>query len=101
LIDNAVKFTPSGQIKVSSRVLSKDKKVEFEISDSGIGIPRDALPAVFEKFQQLDSSMSRPYAGLGLGLYVAKKFTELLGGELSISTELGKGSTFTVALPVA
>jgi signal transduction histidine kinase len=101
LIDNAVKFTPSGQIKVSSRVLPKDKKVEFEISDGGIGIPKDALPAVFEKFQQLDSSMSRPYAGLGLGLYVAKKFTELLGGELSISTELGKGSTFTVALPVA
>lgn len=101
LIDNAVKFTPRGQIKVSSRALPEDKKVEFEISDTGIGIPREALPAVFEKFQQLDSSVTRPYAGLGLGLYVAKKFTELLGGELSVSTELGKGSTFTVALPVA
>jgi signal transduction histidine kinase len=100
LIDNAVKFTPHGQIKISSRALSESKKVEFEISDSGIGIPREALPAVFEKFQQLDGSVSRPYAGLGLGLYVAKKFTELLGGELSVSTELGKGSTFTVALPV-
>jgi signal transduction histidine kinase len=101
LIDNAVKFTPRGQIKVSSRALPEDKKLEFEISDTGIGIPKEALSAVFEKFQQLDSSATRPYTGLGLGLYVAKNFTELLGGELSVSTELGKGSTFTVALPVA
>jgi signal transduction histidine kinase len=101
LIDNAVKFTPRGQIKVSSRTLFEDKKVEFEISDTGIGIPREALPAVFEKFQQLDGSATRPYAGLGLGLYVAKMLTELLGGELCVSTELGKDSTFTVALPVA
>lgn len=101
LIDNAVKFTPRGQIKVSSRALPRDKKVEFEISDTGIGIPREALTAIFEKFQQLDGSVTRPYAGLGLGLYVAKEFTKLLGGKLSVSTELGKGSTFTVALPVA
>lgn len=100
LIDNAVKFTDRGQIKVSSRALPEDKKVEFEIRDTGVGIPGEALPAVFDKFQQFDSSVTRPYAGLGLGLYVAKKFTELLGGELSVTTEVGKGSTFTVALPV-
>jgi signal transduction histidine kinase len=101
LIDNAVKFTPCGQIKVSSRAVPQDKKVEFEISDTGIGTPREALPAILEKFQQLDGSVMRPYAGLGLGLYVAKEFTELLAGELSVSAEVGKGSTFTVALPVA
>ena len=101
LIENAVKFTDRGQIKVSSRALPEDKKVEFEIRDTGVGIPSEALPAVFEKFHQLDSSVTRPYAGLGLGLYVAKKFTELLGGELSVTTEVGKGSIFTVALPVA
>ncbi len=101
LIDNAVKFTDCGQIKVSSRALPEDKKVEFEVRDTGVGIPSEALPAVFEKFQQIDSSVTRPYAGLGLGLYIAKKFTELLGGELSVSTEVGKGSTFTVALPLA
>ena len=100
LIDNAVKFTDCGQIKVSSRALPENKKVEFEIRDTGVGIPSEALPAVFDKFQQLDSSVTRTYAGLGLGLYIAKKFTELLGGELSVSTEVGKGSTFTVALPV-
>jgi signal transduction histidine kinase len=100
LIDNAVKFTDRGQIKVSSRALPEDRKVEFQIRDTGVGIPSEALPAVFEKFQQLDSSLTRPYAGLGLGLYIAKRFTELLGGELSVSTEVGKGSTFTVALPV-
>ena len=100
LIDNAVKFTDRGQIKVSSRALPEDKKIEFEIRDTGVGIPDEALSAVFEKFHQLDSSVTRPYAGLGLGLYIAKEFTELLGGELSVSTELGKGSTFTIALPV-
>jgi signal transduction histidine kinase len=100
LIDNAVKFTDRGQIKVSSRAFPEDKKIEFEIRDTGVGIPDEALCAVFEKFHQLDSSVTRPYAGLGLGLYIAKKFTELLGGELSVSTELGKGSTFTIALPV-
>ena len=101
LIDNAVKFTPRGQIKVSSRALPKDKKIEFVISDTGIGMPREAVPAIFGKFQQLNGSATRSYSGLGLGLYVAKGFTELLGGELSVSTQLGKGSTFTVALPVA
>ena len=100
LIDNAVKFTDRGQIKVSSRALLENKKIEFEIRDTGVGIPSDALSAVFEKFQQLDSSVTRPYAGLGLGLYIVKKFIELLGGELSVSTELGKGSTFTITLPV-
>lgn len=101
LIDNAVKFTPGGQIKFCSRALPEVKKVEFEISDCGIGIPSEALPGVFERFQQLDSSVTRPYPGLGLGLYVAKRYTELLGGELNVSTDVGKGSTFTVALPVA
>jgi signal transduction histidine kinase len=100
LIDNAVKFTDRGRIQVSSRPLPQDKQVQFEIFDTGVGIPNAALPTIFEKFQQLDSSVTRPYAGLGLGLYIAKKFTELLGGELSVSTELGKGSKFTVALPV-
>jgi signal transduction histidine kinase len=100
LIDNAVKFTDRGRIQVSSRPLPQGKQVQFEIFDTGVGIPSEALPIIFEKFQQLDSSVTRPYAGLGLGLYIAKKFTELLGGELSVSTELGKGSKFTVALPV-
>jgi signal transduction histidine kinase len=100
LIDNAVKFTDRGRIEVSSRPVPHGKQVQFEISDTGAGIPSEALPMLFEKFQQLDSSVTRPYAGLGLGLYIAKKFTELLGGKLSVSTELGKGSKFTVALPV-
>ena len=101
LIDSAVKFTDHGRIKVSSRALPEYRKVEFQVRDTGFGIPSEALPAVFEKCQRLDSSVTRLYPGLGLGLYIAKKFTELLGGELSVSTEVGKGSTFTVALPVA
>lgn len=100
LIDNAVKFTERGQVRVSSRSFSRLGKVEITISDTGVGIPNDALPGVFEKYRQLDGSMARMYDGMGLGLFIAKKFTEVLGGELKVASEPGKGSTFTVALPV-
>jgi signal transduction histidine kinase len=99
LIDNAVKFTKRGQVRVSSRSFSRFGKVEITISDTGIGIPNDALPGVFEKYQQLDSSIARMYDGMGVGLFIAKTFTEMLGGELKVASEPGKGSTFTVALP--
>lgn len=100
LIDNAVKFTERGQVRVSSRSVSRLGKVEITISDTGVGIPNDALPCVFEKYRQLDGSIARMYDGMGLGLFIAKNFTEMLGGELKVASEPGKGSTFTVALPV-
>jgi signal transduction histidine kinase len=100
LIDNAVKFTERGQVRVSSRSFSRLGKVEIAISDTGVGIPHDALAGVFEKYRQLDGSIARMYDGMGLGLFIAKKFTEMLGGELKVTSEPGKGSTFTVALPV-
>jgi signal transduction histidine kinase len=100
LIDNAVKFTDRVQIEVSSRAPNEDKKVEFVIRDTGVGIPGEPPPVVFDEFWQLDSSVTRTYAGVGgLGLYIAKKFTELLGGEPS-SARTGKGATFVVALAV-
>jgi signal transduction histidine kinase len=100
LIDNAVKFTEQGQVRVSSRSFSRLGTVEVTISDTGVGIPNDALPGVFEKYRQLDGSIARMHDGMGLGLFIAKKFTEMLGGELKVASEPGKGSTFTVALPV-
>ena len=100
LIDNAVKFTERGQVRVSSRSFSRLGQVEITISDTGVGIPNDALPCVFEKYRQLDGSIARVYDGMGLGLFIAKNFTEMLGGELKAASEPGKGSTFTVALPV-
>ena len=69
------------------------------MSDTGLGIAPDKLDAIFEKFHQVDASATRSHGGLGLGLYIAKQFTELLGGKIELQSELGQGSTFTVTIP--
>lgn len=97
LISNALKFTDKGSVTISARHATE--KVEFRITDTGIGIPKSALPLIFEKFRQLDSSDTRPYEGIGLGLYIVKKFTDLLRGKIEVESEVGKGSSFSVTLP--
>ena len=67
----------------------------------GIGIAGHILPSLFEKYRQLDSSIARTYGGMGLGLYIAKELTELIGGQLKVISRPGAGSTFTVVLPLA
>jgi signal transduction histidine kinase len=99
LIDNAFKFCEQGRVVISAEAGSNPSMIKFAVADTGVGIAPEALPFVFEKFRQSDSSMTRPHGGVGLGLYIAKKFTELLGGELSVDSELGKGTVFTVTLP--
>ncbi|OGQ82021.1 MAG: hypothetical protein A3F90_20395 [Deltaproteobacteria bacterium RIFCSPLOWO2_12_FULL_60_19] len=118
LINNALKFTDAGTVAVSARLVEKAshrsdltpsasrlsphasaKWVEFKIADTGIGIPKDMHEAVFNKFHQVDSSETRLYGGVGLGLYIVKRFTELLGGKINVESTPGKGSTFTVTLP--
>jgi signal transduction histidine kinase len=69
------------------------------VTDTGVGIASDNLERIFDKFQQLDSSETRVYGGLGLGLYVAKKLTELLGGKIAVDSVPGRGSIFTVEIP--
>ena len=98
LINNAIKFTENGSVTVSARCISK--AIEFEVRDTGIGMPRDMLPSIFQMFRQLDSSNTRSYGGSGVGLYIVKKFVDLLGGKIEVDSVLGEGSKFTVILPL-
>ncbi|MCP3939953.1 MAG: response regulator [Desulfobacteraceae bacterium] len=98
LISNAVKFTDKGEIAVLADF--NDDKICLRIIDTGIGIARKDLPLIFEEFKQVDGSTSRSYEGTGLGLAIAYKATINLGGELSVESKIGGGTTFTLHLPV-
>jgi signal transduction histidine kinase/putative methionine-R-sulfoxide reductase with GAF domain/HAMP domain-containing protein len=101
IIDNAIKFTQKGRITVSLRHMADPGVLEFSVTDTGVGIPKEMLPVIFEMFRQVDSSDNRPFEGVGLGLYIVKKFVEFLGGQVGVESEAGKGSTFTVTIPAA
>ncbi len=100
LVSNAVKFTPAGgAVAVSAH--GTDREVEITVRDSGIGIDRDFLPHVFERFSQADSSLARVYGGLGLGLAIVRHIVELHGGTVTASSDgEGLGAVFTVRLPI-
>jgi signal transduction histidine kinase len=99
LINNALKFTDAGTVKVTAR--PNGRLIEFTVSDTGVGIAADKLDLIFNKFFQVDSSETRLYGGVGLGLFIVKKFTGLLRGEVTVESEPGKGSRFTVRIPCA
>ncbi len=98
LLSNAIKFTPvSRQVTVRLNVYKSD--IHIEIEDKGIGIPKDKIDFIFERFGQIDSSLSRQAEGTGIGLPLVKKLVEALDGKISVKSKLGKGSTFTIILP--
>ncbi|OGP27386.1 MAG: hypothetical protein A2038_11260 [Deltaproteobacteria bacterium GWA2_57_13] len=101
LINNAIKFTHKGHVAISVRHDLASETVEFRVEDTGVGIPADMIIGIFEKFRQVDSSETRLYGGVGMGLYIVKRFTEMLGGKIEVESEVGKGSTFTVRIPLA
>jgi signal transduction histidine kinase len=116
LIGNGIKFTPpGGSVHISARLVDRRQAaggppavslgraadlVEIAVADSGIGIPRDELERIFGEFHQADSSITREYGGSGLGLSIAKRFVELHGGTIWAESEVGKGSTFYLWIPL-
>jgi signal transduction histidine kinase len=99
LINNSIKFTEAGSISIRATFTSRMKMLRIEVEDTGIGIQKEMLPSIFNIFHQVDSSETRSYGGVGLGLYIVKKYTDLLKGTIRADSELGKGSTFTLSLP--
>jgi CheY-like chemotaxis protein len=97
LISNAIKFTSSGEVvlKIEKRIENAtDVQLCFEIVDTGMGIPKEALGRIFQGYSQVDSSIVRRFGGTGLGLNISKHLVELMGGKIGVRSEQGKGSTF-------
>jgi len=99
LVSNGIKFTPEGgYVEVRGRQLSNGW-YQFEVEDTGIGIPKDHFDTIFERFRQLDSSASREWEGTGLGLTLTREFVRLHGGKIEVDSTVGQGTTFTILLP--
>jgi len=99
ILSNAIKFTDEGKVELS--VMNRSiNEVSFTVSDTGIGIPKEKISLIFEKFRQLDGSQTRRYAGAGLGLAISKNLAELIGGKIEVKSAVGQGSTFRVIIPV-
>jgi len=97
LLSNAVKFTHTGTITVTA--YSHNSAIVMTVADTGIGIPEAALARIFEEFRQVDSSTTREYGGTGLGLAISLQFARLMGGDITVQSTVGVGSTFTMTLP--
>jgi two-component system, sensor histidine kinase len=98
LLGNAVKFTERGTVRV--RAKANGESFAVAVADTGIGISEDKLEHVFEEFAQADASSTRVYGGTGLGLTIARRLARLMGGDIAVQSAPGKGSTFTLTLPV-
>ena len=104
LIGNAVKFTDKGSVTVKAELVSQSactSKIRFEVIDTGIGIPNDKIKNIFDIFYQIDSSRTKKYQGTGLGLSIVKKLTESMNGNVTVTSELDKGTTFSFELEFA
>ncbi|MEM7349137.1 MAG: ATP-binding protein, partial [Chloroflexota bacterium] len=99
LVGNAIKFTDEGYIEIIIYPIDNAQWV-LQVSDTGIGIPKEAQDHIFDSFRQVDGSMTRIHGGVGLGLAIVKRLTRLMGGDIHLDSDLNQGSIFTVTLPV-
>ena len=98
LIDNAIKYTEKGEIQVS--IAREDSSVKISVKDTGIGIPKEHLSRIFERFYVIDKSRSRKMGGTGLGLSIVKHIVQAHNGTIEVESEVERGSTFTLKLPI-
>jgi signal transduction histidine kinase len=98
LLDNALKFSGGGECGI--RATRERDDLVFAVWDRGVGIPADQLPQIFERFYQVDSSITRQYGGVGLGLNLVKELVRSLDGSVTVESEPERGSTFTVRIPL-
>jgi CheY-like chemotaxis protein len=102
LVGNAIKFTPNGTVRVRSRLLSspgaRDARLQFEVTDTGVGMTPQQTAALFRPFTQADSSTARKFGGTGLGLTISKRLAQMLGGDITLTSTPGVGSTFAVTI---
>jgi signal transduction histidine kinase/DNA-binding response OmpR family regulator len=101
LISNAIKFTPEGgHVQVDSHISADEKWLTITVADTGIGIPSEKLPKIFDRFYQVDGSVNRKYEGTGIGLALVKELVEVLQGSIDMESTVGKGTTFVIKLPI-
>jgi signal transduction histidine kinase len=98
LAGNSLKFTKEGKVEIA--VQAENGCLRWRVSDTGIGIPADKIPTLFSEFKQTDATIASEYGGTGLGLSITKKFVEMHGGRIWVESELGKGSVFTLEIPL-
>lgn len=99
-ISNALKFTEKGQVKVAAKLSKDEKKLNIFVSDTGIGIAKEKLELIFSEFAQIDNHIQRKLNGTGLGLPLSKRFAKMIGGNITVQSELGVGSTFAITIPI-
>jgi signal transduction histidine kinase len=98
--NNACKFTKAGEVKLAARKVSNGSSfIEFAVADTGIGMTPEQMGKLFQEFSQADASTTRKYGGTGLGLVISRRFCQMMGGDITVESKVGRGSTFTIRLP--
>src|SRR5262249_8780086 len=99
-LSNALKFTHHGSVTVAAKRSQRERTITLSVTDTGIGIAQPDQEKIFEDFRQLDNSPTRAYGGTGLGLSICRRLAQMLDGRIAVHSQVGRGSTFTLTLPV-